>query len=839
LVESAAAQTPDAIAVEHLGSGLSYRELNLRANRLASVLRSHGVGPEVIVGIGLQRSLELPIAILAVLKAGGACMPLDPKYPADRLAFMQQDAQAPVLITHPALEAAFAGSHARIVSISRDWSGFHTESPEETAGGACPANLAYVIYTSGSTGKPRGVLLSHRALASYIVEAVELYGMVHSDRVVQFASLSFDIAIEEIFPVWAAGGTVVLWDDGLSLGTENYFDFIERNRISMLSLPTAFWHELVHGAADSGRDFPASLRLVSVGGEKVSAGAFASWRKMAGPRIRWMNTYGPSEASVIATAWEPGEDEQVDEPPIGRAVANATISLLDPELKPVPAGETGELYIGGAGVARGYLNRPETTAERFIADPFRTEPGAILYKTGDLARMRPDGNLEFRGRADFQVKIRGFRVEVEEIERALDQHPGVREAAVVAQGVESKRLVAFVTTTGEPAPRPAELLQFLKDRLPEYMLPAAVIPLRSMPMSPNGKIDRRVLAQRDLEPIESQSTQPKDEVEATLLNIWRDVLGTRSVGVRGNFFDYGGNSLSALRLMHRVQAAFHQNLPLAILLQAPTAEQFAEVLRTDKWIRGSSLVPMQPLGRRSPLFLVHGVGGHVLRFRALASYMAPEQPVYALQAQGLDGLTPPLTRIEDMAERYLDEVRLAQPNGPYHLAGYSFGGFVAVEMARRLLHAGQEVSFLALLDTVVEKHESRTTLLSRFLKLPLTAQFEFLQRKIRKKVKRALKGMRLPAELQLVQRYCREAERGYRPPAYPGRIDLFVATSTSLHPLGDDLGGWRGVSAGGVEIHEVPGDHGSIVDEPNARILAQRLLARLDEIQLRRTVASA
>jgi amino acid adenylation domain-containing protein len=838
LVESAAAQTPDAIAVEHLGSRLSYQELNLRANQLASVLRNHGVGPEVIVGIGLQRSLELPIAILGVLKAGGACLPLDPKYPADRLAFMQQDAQAPVLITQPGLEATFAGSHAQMISISRDWSRFYTGAAEETAGGACAANLAYVIYTSGSTGKPRGVLLSHRNLVSYIVEAVELYGMVHSDRVVQLASLSFDIAIEEIFPVWATGGTVVLWDDRLSLGTVNYFNFLERNRISMLSLPTAFWHELVHGAAALGRDFPSSLRLVIVGGEKVSAGALASWRKMVGPRIRWMNTYGPSEASVITTAWEPSEDEEVDDPPIGGAVANATICLLDPELKPVPAGKTGELYIGGAGVARGYLNRPEITAERFIPDPFRTEPGAILYKTGDLARMRPDGNLEFRGRVDFQVKIRGFRVEVEEIERALDQHPGVREAAVVAQGVESKRLVAFVTTAEEPAPRPAELIQFLKDRLPEFMIPAAVIPLRSMPMSPNGKIDRRVLGERDLEPIESQSTRPKDETEATLLNIWRDVLGAGSIGVRDNFFEYGGDSLSAVCLMDCVQAAFHKNVPLATLLHAPTVEQFAEDLRTGKWARGSLLVPMQPLGNRSPLFLVHGVGGHVLRFRTLADYMAPEQPVYALQAQGLDGLTPPLRRVEEMAERYLDEVRLAQPNGPYHLAGYSFGGFVAVEMARRLLHAGREVSFLALLDTIVEKHESRMTLLSRFLKLPLTAQFEYLQRKIRKQVKRSLKGMRLPAELQLVRRYCAEAERGYRPPAYPGRIDLFVAMSTSLQPLGVDLGGWRGVAAGGVGIHEVPGDHGSIVDEPNARILAQRLLARLDEIQPRRTASA-
>jgi len=830
LVEEQARRSPDATAVEHRGVRLTYAELNAKSNQLAQLLRSRGVGPEVIVGIGLKRSLEFPIALLAVLKAGGACMPLDPGYPAERLAYMQQDAQARVLITQPELEGTFAKSHAEVISLAPEWLRGRADASPDCAGGASPANLAYVVYTSGSTGSPRGVLLSHRALVSYIVEAVALYRMVPTDRVLQFSSLSFDIAIEEIFPTWAAGATVVVRDDNAPPSVDHFLKFIEQRRISVLDLPTAFWHELVFGAADLQMTLPPSVRQVCVGGEKASLAAFKLWPKVTARRVRWINSYGPSEASVVATTWEPEEGEEVSELPIGRPVANTVVHLLDSQLKAVPAGETGELHIGGAGLARGYLNRPEETAKKFIRDPFSAEPGALLYKTGDLARYRADGNLEFRGRMDLQVKIRGFRIEVEEIEKTLETHPGVRESAVVVQGDVAHRLVAFVLPRNGSVPPRAELRDFLEAKLPEYMIPAAFVALPSMPMLPNGKVDRRTLAQMELDASEGEPGRALDQVEETLLRIWRETLGTRAIGIADNFFECGGHSLLALRLMNRIQLTFRRNLPLAILLQAPTVEQLAKYVRMEEWTPPvSSLVPIQPLGERTPLFLVHGAGGHVLRFRALAQYMAPDQPVYALQAQGLDGKHAPLRSVEDMARRYLEDIRAAQREGPYYLAGYSFGGLVALELARSLMEAGEEVRLLALLDTYAGTQVSKGELLSRFMRFSLAEQFEFLARKTRKRISRMVAGVEFPASLKLVRQCCYEAEKAYIPAAYPGRITLFRPTMKSLRGGEDHDGGWDRIARQGVDVFEVAGDHGSIIDEPNAQTLAQQLLACIEQ----------
>jgi aspartate racemase len=830
LVEEQARRSPDATAVEHRGVGLTYAELNAKANQLAQLLRSRGVGPEAIVGIGLKRSLEFPIALLAVLKAGGACMPLDPGYPAERLSYMQQDAQARILITQPELERAFAQSHAQAVCLAPEWLESRADASPDCADGASPANLAYVVYTSGSSGSPRGVLLSHRALVSYIVEAVPLYRIVPADRVLQFSSLSFDIAIEEIFPTWAAGATLVIRDDDAPPSVDHFLRFIERRRISVLELPTAFWHELVYGAADLKMTLPSSVRQVCVGGETASLSAFKLWAKLTARPVRWINSYGPSEASVVATTWEPEEGEEVGELPIGRPVANTVVHLLDSQLQPVPAGETGELYIGGAGLARGYLNRPEETAKKFIRDPFSAEPGAVLYRTGDLARYREDGNLEFRGRIDLQVKVRGFRIEVEEIEKTLETHPGVRESAVVVQGDATQRLVAFVRPRNGSVAPPTELRDFLKAKLPEYMIPAAFVLVPSMPMLPNGKVDRRTLAQMELDASAGEPGRALDRVEETLLRIWRETLGTRAIGITDNFFEWGGHSLLAIRLMNRIQLAFHKDLPLATLLQAPTVEQLAKLVRMEGWTPPvSSLVPIQPLGERTPLFLVHGVGGHVLRFRALAQYMAPNQPVYALQAQGLDGKHAPLRRVEDMAQRYLEDIRAAQREGPYYLAGYSFGGLVALELARRLTEAGQEVRLLALLDTFAETQVSKGELLSRFLGLSLAEQFEFLARKTRKKIRRTVNGVAFPAALKLVRQCCHEAEEAYVPAAYPGRITLFRPAMKSLRGAEEQEGGWDKIAKRGVDVLEVAGDHGSIIDEPNAQTLARRLLACIEQ----------
>jgi surfactin family lipopeptide synthetase A len=553
LFETQAERTPNASAVIHQETLLTFAELNARANRLAHYLRRQGITGETRVGVCLPSSIELMVALLAVLKAGGVCLPLDPKYPRERLDYMLEDAQAPLLLTTQALLPASAHADTTVLfmdQLGEDLAGQTATNPEN---GARPDDLAYLIYTSGSTGKPRGVLLTHRGLVNHSAAVIKLYGLSASDRTLQFSSLSFDIAIEEIFPTWAAGGAVVLRDEDLALGLLDFMGLVRRQGISVLDLPTAYWHEWVHELVDRQAALPDSLRLVIVGGEKASLAALRRWRKLAGSRVRWINTYGPTEASVIATAYEPGaEADSLSVLPIGRPVANTRIHLLDRNIHPVPVGVAGELHIGGPGVARGYLNRPELTAEKFVADPFTSEPGARLYKTGDLARWLPDGQIEFIGRTDHQVKIRGFRVELGEIEAALMQHPEVSDAVmIVREESGDKRLVAYVVRQQGAASGAADLRSFLKTKLPEYMVPASVVLLQAMPMTPNGKVDRRALPAPEPGPVAALSVAvaPRDELESQLARIWEEVLKFQPISVNQNFFELGGHSLLAVRLM--------------------------------------------------------------------------------------------------------------------------------------------------------------------------------------------------------------------------------------------------------------------------------------------------
>jgi len=840
LVEAQAARTPDSVAVVYQDRRLTYGELNAQANQLAHYLIKRGVGPEVPVGVCLERSLEMAVALLGVLKAGGACMPLDPDYPKERLTFMQEDAKAPVVLTQPGLLPEPEGTETEVIHLAPNWDAIQREEQHNPQSGVKPENLAYVLYTSGSTGKPRGVLLTHGGLVNHNLTAIKLYGLTPKDRVLQFSSTSFDIAIEEIFPTWMSGGSVVLKTEEVSLEVTEFLRWIGEQGITVLDLPTAYWHDLVHQLPDLAEPFPAALRLVVVGGEKASAVTFANWLKVVGNRVRWINTYGPTEASVIATAYEPGPSpgspDGLSELPIGRPIANTQVYILDSHRRPVPVGVAGELYVGGCGVARGYLNRPELTTERFLPDPFRQEPGARLYRTGDLARYRSDGNIEFRGRSDHQVKIRGFRIELGEIETTLSRHPELREAVVIAWESEpgEKRLVAYLVPAGEARPTVSELRGFLKGKLPEYMVPSAFVMLKAMPLTPNGKVDRRGLPapeQGNSAPHEA-SAGPRDAFESRLVEIWEEVLGTRPVGVRENFFELGGHSLLAVRLMHRMEKAFGKRLPIVTLFEAPTIVQLAEIFRRDGWsARWSSLVPIQPGGSRPPFFCVHGFGGTILRFRDLARRLGPDQPVYGLQAQGLDGMHPCLTRVEEMAAHYISEIRALQPEGPYFIGGYSLGGTIAFEMARQLQAQGQTPGLVALLDVVPGRPESKLALIFKLLKLSPQEQFAYLRRKIKKKVKRHFALIGLPQALRNVRAGCARAEDQYQMQVYPGRVTLFLPIEKSLRGFDDPQTAWNQWATGGVEIYRVAGDHGSIVEEPDVRDLAERLGTCLEKAQ--------
>ncbi|MGA8763865.1 MAG: amino acid adenylation domain-containing protein [Candidatus Sulfotelmatobacter sp.] len=834
LVQAQAAKTPQAIAAETGSQRLTYASLNRCANQLARLLRKKGVGPEVPVAICLKRSLELLVALLGVLKAGGACVPLDPDYPSERLSHILQDSQAPILITQPELLSILGSTDAEVLHLEPGWEILEGESNENLLTEVVPGNLAYVIYTSGSTGKPRGVLLTHRGLVNHGVAAIDVYGLTSADRVLQFASISFDIALEEIFPTWFAGGCVIPREDHTPLNAPEFLRWVETRKITVLDLPTAYWHELVHDLAEIGQELPRSLRLVIVGGEKASSSAFAAWLNAGGSRVRWMNTYGPTEASVIATAYEPQPKKSLpDNLPIGRPIANVRLYVVDEKLQPVPIGTTGELLIGGPGVARGYLNHPELTDAKFVADSFSGEPESRLYKTGDMVRYLPDGNLEFAGRIDFQVKIRGFRVELGEIEAVLEKHPGVAQAVVVAREANGgKQLVAHVISAGMRVAA-AELRDYAKKQLPEYMVPASVVFVESFPFTPNGKVDRRALPEpqrEDSSPADG-FVAPRDEFEAKMAALWERVLGKPSVGVRDDFFDLGGHSLLALRLTSRIEREFGKKLTITALLQAPTVEQLVRMMRQEKtsW---SPLVVLQPAGSKPPLFFVHGLGGTVMRFHELARHMAPDQPFLSFQAQGIDGNLAVLSNVDDMADLYLEHLRDAQPDGPYYLGGYSFGGLVALEMARRLLERRQEVALLALVDTYVGG--SNSSLLGRFFSLTSEQKVAYLKKRAtryRRGIKRRIDALSFPAEVKAVRNSCAAAELNYRPTAYPGPVVLFRASEKALRGLEDKSGGWQKYAAGGLEVHEIDGDHGNVLNEPNVRQLAAALRARLEQAQ--------
>jgi amino acid adenylation domain-containing protein len=591
-----AALTPEAVAlvvadtVGETAEELSYAELDARANRLAHHLRGLGVGPEVLVAVCLERSAEMIVALLAVLKAGGAYVPIDPGYPRERLDYLLADTAAPVLVTAEGRLPAFGAealSRLRAVRVDADHAAIAAQPDSAPADLATPAGLAYLIYTSGSTGEPKGVMVRHSSLAAFIAAARAEFGIGPADRVLQFASTTFDTSVEEIYPCLTAGGTLVLRDDAMLRSTADFLAACRDLRITLLDLPTAYWHGLAADLEES-TEWPANLTRVIVGGERVLPERVAAWRRLLGDRVRLWNTYGPTESTVTATLFdatagaERGAPADVREVPIGRPLAGTRAVVLDPRLEPVPAGVPGELCLGGTGVARGYLGRRALTAGRFIPDPFAAAPedaGARLYRTGDLVRWLPTGELEFLGRTDRQVKIRGFRVELGEIEAALVAHPAVREAAVLAREDQpgERRLVAYVAILQEQAAAAGELRAFLKERLPDHLLPAAFVTLAALPLNSSGKIDRRALPAPDAaRPALAVSyVAPSTPAEEGVAAIWCEVLGLDRVGVDDDFYELGGHSLLLPQVMHRLKRDFEVDVPLRALAEETTVAGLA------------------------------------------------------------------------------------------------------------------------------------------------------------------------------------------------------------------------------------------------------------------------
>ena len=716
-IEDQVLKTPDAIALISIDDNgtihqLTYGELNAKSNQLAHYLRSSGISSRFtettpIIAVYLERSPELIIAFLGILKAGAAHLSLDPLELDQRRAYKLEDSNASFLLTQDSLFdsivlESFAGG---VLCMDRDWPKISISRTENLPTVTNSQSLAYVIYTSGSTGNPKGAMIRHQGLANHSIGIRNLFALNPDDRILQFSSMSFDIIIEEIYPTLISGAALVLRSDTITSSIAQFISFINTHHISILNLPTAFWHELVIGMTTLNLSLSPTLRLVITGGEKASKQLYQQWCERVRSEVRWINSYGPTEATISATMYEPAaEGFQLDQSgiPIGRPNSNVQIYILDPDLNPVPIGVSGELYIGGAGVGAGYINSPKQTAEKFIANPFSNCPTDRLYSTGDIVGYRPDGAIEFVGRRDFQVKIRGFRVELGEIEQALESHSDIQQAIVIAiEGNNGqKNLAAYYILRS--ALSIDDLRVFIRTKIPDYMVPMFFTSMDVFPLTTNGKVDRATLPQpqNEIRTNNPDFIAPSTPTEIQLVEIWQKLLGISNISITDNIFDLGAYSLLILRMMAELESTFKKTLPVNILFEVPTIQKLAPLLcNSDPIIDRPKAIPFLEKGSKAPIFCMPGARNNLLFAHNFVKHWGDrDHPIYGIQEPLKEDSRPLPTTIEDCAAYYIEQIRSVQPEGPYYLVGYSIGGLIAYEMAQQLVAQGQEIALLGLLD---------------------------------------------------------------------------------------------------------------------------------------------
>ncbi len=850
-----AGRTPSAVAVVCGAETLVYSELVARADRLARRLARLGVGLESRVGVAVERSLALPVATLGVLRSGASYVPLDPTYPADRLAYMAADAGLTVLVASVDLADRFASHAPTVVPIQADG---RIERPADPSIDppvgvrVAPENLAYTIYTSGSTGRPKGVELSHGALANFLDAMIEWPGLSASDVLVAVTSLSFDIAGLELYGPLMVGARTVIARQEEVLGGALLGRLLEESGATVLQATPSGWRVLL-GSGWQGDPNLAAL----IGGEALPPALAAE----LAPRVkRLWNMYGPTETAVWSAADEVGGGATAPIAPIsiGRPIAATGLYVVDAWGGLLPVGVPGELWIGGAGVARGYHGRPDLTAERFVPDGFSGASGARLYRTGDLTRILPDGRFECLGRIDNQVKVRGFRIELGEIESALASGPGVAQAVVVARSAaagQERELVAYYVAQDPEAEdtATAALRSHLKERLPDYMVPAWFVRLDAFPTTPNGKIDRKALP----DPVRAARTgalgePPATEMERRVAETWREVLHLQPeapLGRDDDFFDLGGHSLVALKVQARLESALGRGVPLVLLFRNPTIRQLASALEPGEVAgRPSALVPIQPAGTKAPLFVLPPIGGTVYFYRALAQALGPDQPVWGLQSPGLDGDERPIDDLETLAEHFLAAIAPVRRAGaPVHLAGASMGGVVAFEMARALSARGEAVGLVALLDTVAASAsaaiDDRAALMAmvhmlsegRFRippeQLMGLSPDEQVERVFAEAAAHGISTEGVSREriarLRAVIEANLKARAGYRERTFDGELVFCRAEVRRPGEPDHPEDSWLPL-AKGVERIDVPGDHESMLQPPNVDRLAEILARRME-----------
>jgi amino acid adenylation domain-containing protein len=857
LFEQQVELTPDSLALISQSEKVTYRQLNYKVNQLAHYLQKQGVTKETLVALCLERSIEMVVGILAILKAGGAYIPLDLNYPVERLNFMLSDSQASILITQQQILEKLSLSSPKTVCLDIHKYQIVQESLENPLNISKPINLAYIIYTSGSTGTPKGVLGTHRGTVNGLHWLWKTYPFTPEEVCCQKTAISFVDSVWEIFAPLLQGIPTVIISNATILDPQLFIEALAHHKVTRIILVPSLLHLLIDNYHYLTKKL-SQLKLWITSGEVLSINLAKIFRELM-PFAKLINLYGSSEVSANTTYYDTSLlPEQANSVPIGRPIDNTQAYVLNRNLQPTPVGVVGELYIGGDGLARGYLERLELTQERFIDNPLF--PGNKLYKTGDLGRYLNDGNIEYWGRYDEQVKIRGFRVELGEIATFITQHPDVKGSVVIASNdaQENKYLVAYVVTDNQNIA--TQLLSYLQHKLPNYMLPSAFVVLDALPLTPNGKVDKLSLSRNEVIPQNTIKSliAPRNFTELSLVKLWESLLKTNFIGVTDNFFDLGGHSFLAVRLMAQIQDKFGHNLSLSTLFENPTIEKLASfVSQRSHEISNSPIVAINSSGFKIPFFCIHGAGGGINNYFKLSKRLGEDYPFYALEHIP-DKEKPEILSLEETANNYLQEIRKLQPNGPYLLGGHCYGGVLAFEMAQQLQRQGETVDLLVVIDAILLETRIESTKdddakfllrMAESIKTDNNIDFSIPFEQLR--------DLSLNEQLDLINKKANfifsdteikdfisyyklfkadvQAMRDYVPLLYPQPITLFRAKEEIIHDFDnpewntdDPLLGWGKYSSQPIQLIEVPGDHFSIFVEPHIQELAKHLRNCID-----------
>ncbi len=821
LFEEQVERFPDAIAISYRDDALSYRELNRQANQLAHYLVEQGVVPGSKVGVCLERSPAVIRSFLAVLKAGGTYVPLDPAYPTERLSLMAETAQISLLITDTASGPRVRTENSEPLLLDGLTEILAAQRPENPARSIGADHAAYIMFTSGSTGRPKAVSVTHRGVARLVKNPD--FDFLGPDQVfLQLAAVAFDFSTFEIYGALLNGARLAIIDADLP-SLEQIGETLRQHGVTTF----CGGPELLTMLLKTRSRELSGVRQVLSGGEVLPPALVTNLQQIG---CRVVNIYGPTENTVCTTMFSVPDGWSSDAVvPIGRPIANDYVYILDPNHQLVPIGVPGALFVGGDGLTSGYVNQPNLTRQRFIANPFPQPPGSLLYNTGDIVKWLPDGTLAFLGRCDNQVKVRGCRIELGEIEAILGAHPELEQVHVAVQQTVAaeKTIVAYVMKKESSRCDAEQLRTYLRTKLPAYMLPAAFMFLDSMPLTPVGKIDKAVLPVPQFlagDDHRKSFATPRGERERAMVELWERLLERRPIGIRDGFFELGGHSLLAMRLMADIEKRFGERFPVSLIFTADTVEKLCGSLSAPQAPASSRLVPIRPQGAKPPLFCIHSITGEVVSYRNLLPYLDDEQPVYGLAFDFRTVDQADLT-IHGLAARYIQEIQTVDPQGPYYLLGHSLGGLLVYEMAQQLWRAGYSVALLAIIDTAnpnVYKagHTpflARTAFkIRRFLAKSPQVRKEYLADRWHKLLLRLGTESSERNRLKAVKKTLRAAFNRYRAQPYPGHLVLFRALDRERTALAQDTTlGWKELIRGRISLYENPHSHAEIIDRKN------------------------